>query len=186
MKARVVALIETKTGKFARFFILGGNHNPGSQFIFDLPDEGYQIGDKVWFTPNKIVRQLSAPEDHTATPPTVNKFFGIIPPPDPALQEALHAHCLECDVPVHEDIEVSRLRNTDGSFHTCGSTKAPLGWHCTRELGHEGPCAAVRDVPEIHLPPYDPDRTKQLERELEDAAQGNNRFTGFEDGDIPF
>ncbi len=25
----------------------------------------------------------------------------------------------------------------------CGETKAPAGWHCTRELGHEGPCAAI-------------------------------------------
>jgi hypothetical protein len=26
----------------------------------------------------------------------------------------------------------------------CGETKAPKGWTCTRELGHEGPCAAVK------------------------------------------
>jgi len=24
----------------------------------------------------------------------------------------------------------------------CGRTKAPVGWFCTREIGHEGPCAA--------------------------------------------
>lgn len=26
---------------------------------------------------------------------------------------------------------------------TCGETKAPKGWTCTRERGHAGPCAAV-------------------------------------------
>lgn len=25
----------------------------------------------------------------------------------------------------------------------CGTSKAPPGWRCTRELGHSGPCAAV-------------------------------------------
>ena len=24
----------------------------------------------------------------------------------------------------------------------CGHTKTPPGWYCTRELGHDGPCAA--------------------------------------------
>jgi hypothetical protein len=28
-------------------------------------------------------------------------------------------------------------------MQTCGNTKAPDGWWCTRELGHEGPCAAL-------------------------------------------
>lgn len=28
------------------------------------------------------------------------------------------------------------------SVTPCGTVKAPEGWHCTRELGHEGPCAA--------------------------------------------
>lgn len=28
----------------------------------------------------------------------------------------------------------------------CGLSKAPIGWYCTRRLGHEGPCAAVSCV----------------------------------------
>jgi hypothetical protein len=31
---------------------------------------------------------------------------------------------------------------------TCGTTKAPKGWACSRELGHGGPCAARRSVVE--------------------------------------
>lgn len=31
---------------------------------------------------------------------------------------------------------------------TC--TKAPAGWHCTREAGHEGPCAAWPDKPDMY------------------------------------
>jgi hypothetical protein len=27
---------------------------------------------------------------------------------------------------------------------TCDRTKAPEGWYCTRELGHDGPCAAMQ------------------------------------------
>jgi hypothetical protein len=25
----------------------------------------------------------------------------------------------------------------------CGTSKAPKGWECIREKGHEGPCAAI-------------------------------------------
>ena len=31
---------------------------------------------------------------------------------------------------------------THGPITTCGTTKTPPGYRCTRELGHEGPCAA--------------------------------------------
>lgn len=59
MKARVVAIIETRTGRFARMLILGSNTKPGTMRLFDIPGEDYQIGDKVWFTPAKIVRKLA-------------------------------------------------------------------------------------------------------------------------------
>jgi hypothetical protein len=32
----------------------------------------------------------------------------------------------------------------------CGSDWAPVGWTCTREAGHDGPCAAVK----LHEPWY--------------------------------
>ena len=28
----------------------------------------------------------------------------------------------------------------------CGTFKAPAGWWCSREIGHEGPCAARHNV----------------------------------------
>lgn len=45
----------------------------------------------------------------------------------------------------------------------CGNTKAPEGWHCTRAIGHGGPCAAVPDLP---VPP-----AAFYNRELIDALQ---------------
>ncbi len=66
MKARVVAIIETRTGRFARLVILNGNKQPGTLRLFDIPGEDYQIGDKVWFTPAKIVRKMAI--EHQAEP----------------------------------------------------------------------------------------------------------------------
>jgi hypothetical protein len=34
-------------------------------------------------------------------------------------------------------------RTQGASATTCGTTKAPPGWFCTRSTGHQGPCAAV-------------------------------------------
>lgn len=39
-------------------------------------------------------------------------------------------------------IELKRVIKI-GSSVNCGYHKAPFGWYCTRQTGHDGPCAAV-------------------------------------------
>jgi hypothetical protein len=35
---------------------------------------------------------------------------------------------------------------TNSGLATCARTIAPPGWYCTRQQGHEGPCAAERRI----------------------------------------
>lgn len=68
------------------------------------------------------------------------------------------------------------LRAQDGDIVNdqlfCGNTKAPAGWHCTRAIGHGGPCAAVPDAPIPPIAFYD--------RELIDALRLQMDMTHLE------
>lgn len=46
---------------------------------------------------------------------------------------------------INRDLGVEReILETDGQ--KCGDTYAPPGWICTRQAGHQGPCAATQDI----------------------------------------
>ena len=51
--------------------------------------------------------------------------------------------------PQGECLEYERMRAGSDPKPTsiCGNTKAPIGWYCTRSLGHDGPCAALPCTP---------------------------------------
>lgn len=48
----------------------------------------------------------------------------------------------QCDVASSLPYTASGTR----PFIRCGRNKEIKGWFCTREIGHDGPCAAVQDV----------------------------------------
>lgn len=54
-----------------------------------------------------------------------------------------------------------------GMVERCGTSKAPDGWYCTRDLGHDGPCAAKRQAgrPRINFDEL-PDHTMSLVEQI--------------------
>jgi hypothetical protein len=54
-----------------------------------------------------------------------------------------------------------------GVVEHCGTSKAPEGWYCTRDLGHDGPCAAKRQSgrPRISFDEL-PDHTMSLVEQI--------------------